>query len=102
MHILVKSNLLVVAEGCAPLGFEPEGCSSPSGRDPSSPPSCLRWARCLSALLEDPDGVELFRRYLESEGQPHADALDFWFACEGLRKQTDSEKIAQLVRVIYR
>ncbi|XP_046660071.1 axin isoform X2 [Homalodisca vitripennis] len=88
--------------GCAPLGFEPEGSSSPSAREPQSPPSCLRWARCLPALLEDPDGVELFRRYLEGEGRSHADALDFWFACEGLRKQTDPEKISQLVRVIYR
>lgn len=67
-----------------------------------SPPPYLRWARNLHSLLEDPDGVELFRRYLEQEGQPHADTLDFWFACEGLKKQHDPDKINQLVKVIYR
>lgn len=94
-------------EGAASLGFEPEGSCSPCGIGelsgaPSSPPSYLRWARNLPSLLEDPDGVDLFRRYLESEGRNHADTLDFWFACEGLRKQTDLEKINQLVKVIYR
>lgn len=94
-------------DGAAPLGFEPEGRCSPCVAGdlvgiPSSPPSYLRWARNLPSLLEDPDGVDLFRRYLESEGRSHADTLDFWFACEGLRKQTDPEKISQLVKVIYR
>ncbi|XP_054283765.1 axin-like isoform X2 [Macrosteles quadrilineatus] len=96
----------VTLPGAAPLGFEPEGCSSPrggtGGEDRYSPPSCLRWAQNLPSLLEDPDGVELFRRYLESEGRSHADTLLFWFACEGLRKQSDPDKISQLVRVIYR
>ncbi|XP_030757670.1 axin isoform X2 [Sitophilus oryzae] len=67
-----------------------------------SPPSCLRWANSLHALLQDGDGVKLFRQYLHSEGKQHADTLDFWFACEGLRKQQGSDKIMQLVKVIYR
>jgi hypothetical protein len=28
--------------------------------------------------------------------------LDFWFACEGLKKQQNPDKINQLVKVIYR
>ncbi|KAL1494171.1 hypothetical protein ABEB36_009815 [Hypothenemus hampei] len=67
-----------------------------------SPPSCLRWANSLHFLLQDGDGVKLFRRYLESEGKQHSDALDFWFACEGLRKQEGVDKIMQLVKLIYK
>jgi hypothetical protein len=93
------------ADSGAPLGFEPEGsCSSAFmevGGGSHSPPPYLRWARNLHSLLEDPDGVQLFKRYLKQEGQPHADTLDFWFACEGLKKQ-DPDKINQLVKVIYR
>ncbi|KAK4874438.1 hypothetical protein RN001_013798 [Aquatica leii] len=70
--------------------------------DNPSPPACLRWSYSLHALLEDPDGIELFRRYLQSEGRPHADALDFWFACNGLRKQKEPERVQQLVKAIYR
>ncbi|XP_023727418.1 axin isoform X2 [Cryptotermes secundus] len=95
-----------IQDAGAPLGFEPEGsCNSAFmevGGGSHSPPPYLRWARNLHSLLEDPDGVELFRRYLEQEGQPHADTLDFWFACEGLKKQQDPDKINQLVKVIYR
>ncbi|XP_050302242.1 axin-1 isoform X2 [Anthonomus grandis grandis] len=67
-----------------------------------SPPPCLRWAHSLHALLQDGDGVKLFRQYLESEGKQHSNALDFWFACEGLRKQQGVEKIMQLVKLIYK
>lgn len=73
-------------------------CSSEN----SSPPACLRWAHSLHMLLQDPDGVKLFQRYLNCEGKPHADAMDFWFACEGLRKEIASEKIHLLVKVIYK
>ncbi|XP_028131949.1 axin-1 isoform X1 [Diabrotica virgifera virgifera] len=95
----------------APCGYEPEGSCRSNSRssskngtssDNSPPPACLKWANSLHALLQDPDGVKLFHLYLESEGQHHADALDFWFACEGLRKQTAREKIHQLVKVIYK
>lgn len=95
-----------VADAGAPLGFEPEGSCSTAfmemGGGSHSPPPYLCWARNLHSLLEDSDGVELFRRYLMQEGQPHADTLDFWFACEGLKKQQDPDKINQLVKVIHR
>lgn len=93
------------------MGFEPEGScggGDAGGRylheHPSSslhsPPPYMRWARNLHCLLEDSDGVELFRTYLIQEGQ--LDTLDFWFACEGLKKQSDQERVIQLVKVIYR
>ncbi|XP_021931929.1 axin isoform X2 [Zootermopsis nevadensis] len=105
-----RSSLAYTASGLpdahAPLGFEPEGSCSTAfmevGGGSHSPPPYLRWACNLHSLLEDSDGVELFRRYLDQEGRPHADTLDFWFACEGLKKQQDPDKINQLVKVIYR
>lgn len=100
------------------MGVEPEVNCKPNSRPSSrhdrqysdvrsscdnlSPPPCLRWAQSLHRLLEDSDGVELFRRYLQSEGKTHSDALDFWFACEGLRKQCEPERVQQLVKVIYK
>lgn len=91
-----------IHDGCAPLGFEPEGQSGSPKGEAASPPGCLTWARNLHSLLSDPDGVKLFRKYLEEEGA--SDTLDFWFACAGLRKQAPSppDKVAQIVRVIYR
>ncbi|XP_018343014.1 PREDICTED: axin isoform X3 [Trachymyrmex septentrionalis] len=89
--------------GCdvsAPLGFEPEGCCGTTTMESNSPPAYARWARSLHSLLEDPMGLELFKRYLSQEG--HLDPLNFWFACEGLKEQKDMEKISQLVKLIYR
>lgn len=68
----------------------------------ASPPSCLKWARTLSSLLEDRDGVELFKRYVESEGGIHSDRLNFYFACEGLKQQSDPDKVKQIIGAIYR
>ncbi|EFN75982.1 Axin-related protein [Harpegnathos saltator] len=92
-----------VSGGCdasAPLGFEPEGCCGTTTMESDSPPAYVRWARNLHSLLEDPVGLELFKRYLDQEG--HVDPLNFWFACEGLKEQKDMEKISQLVKLIYR
>ncbi|BET01889.1 Axis inhibition protein [Nesidiocoris tenuis] len=90
-------------DGHAPLGFEPEGRSgSPQCGDSRSPPGYLLWARDLASLLSDPDGVTLFKKYLVDEGKPSSDQLDFWFAIEGLHKQTDPDRIGQFVKVIYR
>ncbi|XP_060521598.1 axin-1 isoform X2 [Cylas formicarius] len=82
---------------------QPSSSGRPQTRHHSPPPpSCLKWAHSLQDLLQDGDGVKLFRHYLETEGKYHADALDFWFACEGLRKQDGPDKIQQLVKVIYK
>nr|CAD7432775.1 unnamed protein product [Timema monikensis] len=114
VHTPRRSSLAYsgIGDGEAPLGFEPEGrCGDGEGSGggsavfvevPGGSPPYVRWARNLHSLLEDPDGVELFRRYLEQEGKPHADTLNFWFACEGLKKQQDPDKITQLIRVIFR
>lgn len=68
----------------------------------SSSPSCLKWARNLNCLLEDRDGVEQFKKYVEQEGGISSDRLNFYFACEGLKQQSDNEKIKQIIGAIYR
>ncbi|XP_061130388.1 axin-1-like isoform X1 [Syngnathus typhle] len=74
------------------LGYEPEGSASPT-------PPYLKWAESLHSLLDDQEGIQLFRNFLCQESC--ADLLDFWFACSGFRK-TSPEKRAKLAKAIYR
>ncbi|XP_056265698.1 axin-1-like [Pseudoliparis swirei] len=74
------------------LGYEPEGSASPT-------PPYLKWAESLHSLLDDQEGIQLFRNFLCQEGC--ADLLDFWFACSGFRK-TSKDKRAKLAKAIYR
>ncbi|XP_028842884.1 axin-1-like isoform X2 [Denticeps clupeoides] len=79
------------------LGYEPEGSASPT-------PPYLKWAESLHSLLDDQDGIHLFRTFLKQEDC--ADMLDFWFACSGFRKLEASdgneEKKIKLAKAIYR
>lgn len=87
----------------APLGFEPEGsvANSPPFTENSTPPY-LKWAESLHHLLDDPDGVQLFRTFLEQE-EIGTSSLDFWYACQGLKKQERSdEERTQMVKIIFK
>lgn len=79
------------------LGYEPEGSASPT-------PPYLKWAESLHSLLDDQDGIHLFRTFLKQE--ECADMLDFWFACSGFRKleanEGNEEKKVKLAKAIYR
>ncbi|XP_072299137.1 axin-1 isoform X3 [Eucyclogobius newberryi] len=79
------------------LGYEPEGSASPT-------PPYLKWAESLHSLLDDEDGINLFRTFLRQE--ECADMLDFWFACSGFRKLETSEdyeeKKVKTAKVIYK
>ncbi|XP_063990587.1 axin isoform X2 [Diachasmimorpha longicaudata] len=89
-------------DASAPMGFEPEGCCDSSIMESNSPPACLRWATNLNSLLQDREGLQLFRKYLEQEGTSHANPLDFYFACEGLNQEHDKDKVHQLIKAINR
>ncbi|KAK0087338.1 hypothetical protein PV325_001223 [Microctonus aethiopoides] len=90
-------------DASAPLGFEPEGCCGTDIMEGNGGElACIRWARNLHSLLQDPEGLDLFRKYLDQEGRQHANPLNFWFACEGLKEQRDPDRIHQLVKLIYR
>ncbi|XP_046734334.1 axin isoform X2 [Diprion similis] len=99
---LAYTTASVPCDGSAPLGFEPEGSCGGTCMESVSPPACLRWARNLHSLLQDPEGIALFRKYLDQEGRPHAEPLNFWYACEGLKNHHDPDTIHQLVKLIYR
>ncbi|KAJ8386170.1 hypothetical protein AAFF_G00175940 [Aldrovandia affinis] len=79
------------------LGYEPEGSASPT-------PPYLKWAESLHSLLDDQDGIHLFRTFLKQEDC--ADLLDFWFACSGFRKLEASDgnddKKLKLAKAIYK
>ncbi|XP_049600179.1 axin-2 [Syngnathus scovelli] len=73
---------------------EPEGSASPD-----SPLS--RWTKSLHSLLGDQDGALLFRTFLEAE--KCADALDFWFACNGFRQMDlKDSKTQRVAKAIYK
>jgi len=100
-----------------PLGFEPEGSASESPYFKENYPSTssssghagtsgcasyLRWAESLKQLLEDSEGVRLFKQFLDQE-QGCSAALDFWFACSGLKMVTgDPERFAGLAKMVYK
>lgn len=63
-----------------------------------------RWSTGLQAVLDDPDGVEMFNNFIASS---HASGylLDFWFACKGFRTNSNlnnADKLFQVAKVIYR
>ncbi|CAD0199539.1 unnamed protein product [Chrysodeixis includens] len=78
-----------------------EGSSGSSARSPASPPY-MRWARSLHELLEDAEGVRLFRKYVGGAGGLHVDRLNFYFAVQGLRQEGEPAKIRQVVSAIYK
>ncbi|CAH1794458.1 unnamed protein product, partial [Owenia fusiformis] len=113
--LALQSQGLSQEDMIAPLGFEPEGSAtnSPPFTENSTPPY-LKWAESLKFLLEDSDGLQLYKEFLSLEQCYCPVTLDFWFACKGLRqsllKFTKSQsndakeraKIFNLAKVIYR
>lgn len=75
--------------------------SSSSSSSSNNTPPCLQWARTLSNLLEDREGAELFKTYVELEGGIHKERLNFYFACEGLKQESDPEKTKKIIGLIY-
>uniref|UniRef100_A0A3B3XFY2 Axin 2 n=1 Tax=Poecilia mexicana TaxID=48701 RepID=A0A3B3XFY2_9TELE len=96
-----KSALLAGSPGSSARRNE-DGLGEPEGSaSPDSPLS--RWTKSLHSLLGDQDGAVLFRTFLEREKS--ADALDFWFACNGFRqmdlKDTKTQRVAKAIYKRY-
>ncbi|KAG7316191.1 hypothetical protein KOW79_021057 [Hemibagrus wyckioides] len=93
----------VKSEAVRPESYEPEGRASSDHAHPS-------WAESLNGLLDDQDGISLFRDFLAQEGR--ADLIDFWLACSGfqlassapLSCSTDvsNKRRVKLAKAIYR
>lgn len=59
--------------------IRPENYRAEEGR--FSDHAHTRWAESLHTLLDDQEGITLFRAFLGREGS--ADVIDFWLACRG-------------------
>ncbi|XP_071536533.1 uncharacterized protein [Panulirus ornatus] len=70
------------------------------GGEGGSTPPAVRWSQSLLHLLDDPQGVQLFQEYLKEECGTF-ESLNFWFACNGLRK-SDRQDPSQLVTIIWK
>lgn len=64
------------SDAVRPESYEPEGRASSVHALPN-------WAESLNALLDDQDGIALFRAFLAQEGG--TDVIDFWLACSGFQ-----------------
>ena len=101
------ASLCEDSEEAAPLGFEPEGsaANSPPYSENGTPPH-LKWAENLSYLLDDSEGVELFKDFMEHEWDGGSEELQFWFACQGLKRKLGSGcldgNITDIQKAIYK
>lgn len=96
--------------GAAPLGFEPEGSSvksAPFLESTSAEQSAAKPNESLRLLLEDVEGVKVFRQFVDEERG--SSALEFWLACRGLKKviaeeqdHGSSDRARNLARVIFK
>lgn len=89
----------------APLGFEPEGSvdEKTSGFRESGSPACVKWNESLEHLLEDPDGVNIFKSYLTQENS--VNLFEFYFAwkcLQGLDSNSQMSEISNLARAMYK
>lgn len=97
-------------EGSAPLGFEPEGSSIKSPPFTESYTYVATHAKLsegLSLLLEDVEGIRLFRQFVND--QLGSSAMEFWLACRGLKKMfvelqsaNNPDKVKNLAKVIFK
>lgn len=85
-----------------PLGHDQSRVTPLPLVESSGTPPFVKWAQSLRNLLDNREGVELFKRYLQQERCE--DSLDFWFACEGLKLQASDvpDRLHQLIKLIYR
>ncbi|XP_042242285.1 axin-1-like isoform X2 [Homarus americanus] len=86
---------LVVSTGSVEAGSPCCG-----GGEGGSTPPAIRWSQSLLYLLDDPQGIHLFQEYLKEECGT-CESLNFWFACNGLRK-CDHQDPSQLVTIIWK
>lgn len=63
--------------------------------------SYSRW-NTLSGLLEDAEGLKLFKKYVESDAKLEDSArLDFYIICEGLKLYQDEGQARNCILAIY-
>ncbi|KRX24316.1 Axin-1 [Trichinella nelsoni] len=89
----------------APLGYVPcEESDDVSPYSERATPPYMRWAVDLQNVLEDFEGLQLFKKFLMNEGCENE--LDFWYACKGLKQYSDKEwslveRVAHMIHQNY-
>lgn len=87
------------AASCTDSASETKDCAEKSPNP--SPPAALKWAQSLQCLLEDIQGVSLFKDFLEQDGQESY--LSCWFACRGIKKihPSDRERLNNSIKIVF-
>lgn len=68
----------------------------------SSLASYSKW-NTLTGLLEDAEGLELFKKYVERDAKPvDSKRLHFYILCEGLKVYQDEDKARSCILVMYK
>lgn len=77
------------------------GSSTPSSIANDETPQIDRWSRDFRSLIDDRDGVNLFRQYTAEAGLDYM--LNFYFACIGLKStEIDVATKHRLISVIFK
>lgn len=61
--------------------------------------AAISWSKSLDNLLNDKNGLELFRQYLRSEYSE--ENLEFWIACEDYRTMHDERQLVAQAQKIF-
>ena len=77
------------------------GTNSSNLTSGATTPSVYNWQRDFGSLINDPEGLRVFREYIIYEmGRP--DLIDFYFACESVECPENHDSVARLARAILR
>lgn len=57
------------------------------------------WGKSFDKLMHNPAGRRVFRDFLLCEYSE--ENIQFWLACEELKRETSTEKIEEKARIIY-
>lgn len=78
-----------------------EGALERNHRQTTKLPSYSKW-NTLTGLLEDGEGLKLFKKYVERESKLEDSArLDFYIICEGLKLYQDDNHARSCIVAIY-
>lgn len=101
--VTISSTPDATTESDAPLGFEPEGSVDAQHEFfENNSPAYVKWAENLDFLLEDADGVTLFKNYLTEKSS--VNLFEFYFAWKYLQdvEVVDTKGMSSLVKTMYK
>lgn len=85
----------------SPLVAETTGSVSHASTSGSSTPRVIRWGKSFDDLLLDREGLDLFTKFLQQEGQLE-DLINFYFSCKAIREPLNQLHVAKLARLIIK